>query len=185
MESENKIPNEPTNEPTLTDAIAMDSESLAAVFKRAAKLMKTGPVAVILKYRKGRWTIRAPNGADRPMDGQRLIALVTYAQCGWSKWESRQLVDQHLGYYAQGFKPPERHQLGAMDQSQWEMSSGGRVRDPWSFGSHLPFIDPQTGTLYIFSTQSKGGIAAIGSLFDAFADNLLLHPGPRNYRCLN
>jgi hypothetical protein len=179
MESENKVTNEPTNEPTLTDAIAMDSESLAAVFKRAAKQMKTGPVAVILKYRKGKWTIRGPNGLDKPMNGSRLIALVTYAQCGWSKWENRQLVDQHLGYYAQGFKPPERHQLGDVDQSQWEMSSGGRVRDPWSFGSHLPFIDPQTGTLYIFSTQSKGGIAAIGSLFDAFGDHLLQHPGTK------
>jgi hypothetical protein len=183
MESETNVTNEPTrertNEPTLADAMAMDSENLAAVFKRAAKLMKAGPPAVILKYKRGKWTIRGANGADKPMNGSRLIALVTYAQCGWSKWDNQQLVDQHLGYYAQGFKPPERHELGDMDQSQWYVSSSGRARDPWSLGSHLPLIDPRAGTLYIFSTTSKGGVAAIGSLFDAFADQLLLHPGSK------
>jgi hypothetical protein len=152
--------------------------NLAEVYRRAANVMKTGPIATILKYQRGKWSVRggAIGTVETNMTGKRLIALPLHAQLGWTKWDRRQPVDQVLGYYKDEYKPLAREQLGDTDEGLWDIGSNGRPKDPWALGSHLPFLDPETGELFVFSTTSRGGISAIGYLFNAYADHLTQEP---------
>ena len=72
---------------------------------------------------------------------------------------------------------PGRNYLGHLDEAQWEKDDQGQPRDPWSFGYMLAMRDAATGEDCTFSTSSWGGQRAVRSLFGAFANERLKHPG--------
>jgi hypothetical protein len=150
-----------------------DPATLAARYRKQAQAMNTGPMVTPLKYAKGAWSIKTstpPYSAD--MTDKRLLALPLHATRGWTKWEDRMPVDRAVVYYKDGMDPPERDTLGDYDEDKWPLSPRGTPRDPWVLESHLPFIDPESGMLFQYSTSSRGGISAIGSVFRAYADHI-------------
>jgi hypothetical protein len=69
--------------------------------------------------------------------------------------------------------PPPRVELGDLDRERWKIYSKGR--DPWQFGWQLPLTD-SLGEVFIYSTGTQGGKAALAELQDAYADHLEAHP---------
>jgi hypothetical protein len=136
----------------------------------AAMRGRVGFDAIMLAFKKGFWTA----GKDAvDMDGEELIALVSETMFGWVKWQDKRPVDYRVGFVRDRFEPPRRDELGDDDSSQWERRGGDRV-DPWVFTYFLPLVDPETGTLYIFSTTSGGGKDALADLQELYADGLEL-----------
>jgi DNA (cytosine-5)-methyltransferase 1 len=129
----------------------------------AAMRSKIGFDGIMLLFKKGRWTA----GKDAiEMNDEELVALVDQSMLGWCKWEDRKPVDYHVGFVRDRYKPPKRSELGANDSSRWEK----RDIDPWQFTFFLPLADPD-GSLYIFSTTSRGGRDALADLQEAYADH--------------
>jgi hypothetical protein len=157
----------------------MESQALAEIenFRRAAEGMVSGPIAVPLKFEKGKWYAKGGSGAfNTDMTDHRLLALPRHCQKGWTKWEDRRPVDRELVYYKDGTEPCSRDVLGDYDEGLWGLNPKGEPQDPWQQDSHLPFIDPETGILFMYSTGTKGGIGAIGSLFRAYVDHRTQDP---------
>ena len=50
-----------------------------------------------------------------------------------------------------------------MTSTKWEIDNTGQPKDCWQFSNYLPlkFAD---GTLYTFTTSSRGGLGAVGDL---------------------
>ena len=99
--------------------------------------------------------------------GTRCIAHVDQLQFGWIKWIDNQPVERRSGKVADRYTPVPRSQLGDTDESQWEILDGTR-RDPWQFQAQLPLTRLDTNETLEFTTQSKGGLRAIGSLSRAY-----------------
>jgi len=122
----------------------------------------------ILKYTKGNWSA----GKDgRHMNGTTLVARIDQLAVGWTKWADRRPVDYRVGFVSDGFRPPRRQDLDELDEATWPTDGGGRPRDPWQFGMHLPMIDQETEEQFIFSTSSQGGRNALANLTDAYIEH--------------
>jgi hypothetical protein len=66
--------------------------------------------------------------------------------------------------YAPNFALPRREQLGDIDPRKWEIGLSGKPEDPWKIEMALVLKRPATQELCTFSTMSKTGRRAVGSL---------------------
>jgi hypothetical protein len=138
-------------------------------FREMASALRSraGLPGTVLKFKKGQWLA----GKDHTsMNNAELIAHVDQAMFGWIKWEFKKQVDFNLGFVAQRFHPKMRSELSDTDREQWIKD------DPWQLTFLLPLTDLENGTLFMFSTISKGGRDALANLQDAYADNREFHP---------
>ena len=88
----------------------------AALEERATEFGK------MLKFNKGRYYV----GDDEIKVGHQYIAHTSQWTRGWVKFIGNQPVERRIGKVVDGFKMPERDELGDTDESQWEMSDGER-----------------------------------------------------------
>ncbi len=132
---------------------------------------QTAITGTLIKFSKGDWLL-GPD--EEPLDvGTQFTAVMSELQIGWIKWVDSKPEEQIMGKVAEGFQPPRRKDLGDTDDTEWDVDSQGRPRDPWQFSNHL--VLRKVGTdgadeddLYTFATSSRGGINAIGELCKAY-----------------
>src|SRR5262249_10426666 len=132
-----------------------------------AKAANEGSNARFLKFKKTKFLC----GDDQIPLGREYIADATDWRRGWMKFRDGEVADQRIGRIADGFKAPERDELGDLDQAQWETGSDGKPRDPWVLQDLLPLEDAETGERYIFVTSSFGGRIAGEALCKRWARN--------------
>ena len=83
---------------------------------------------------------------------------------GYIKWKEGKPVEQRMVRISDGAVPARREELGDDDPSKWEIdANNGQVKDPWQFTNYLPLMT-EDGTLYTFTTSSRGGLGAVGDL---------------------
>jgi hypothetical protein len=120
----------------------------------------------ILKFAKGLYSI----GDDAVPEGARYIAHPDNWVRGWVKFVDRRPVEQRVGRVVDGFKVPERDELGDTDETAWP-EEDGRRRDPWAFQSYLPLVDEKTNEMVVFVSGSAGGRRAIAGVCKAASQN--------------
>jgi hypothetical protein len=125
--------------------------------------------APFLKFTKtGEFAI---SDTDLVPNGTRCIGHIDQAEFGWRKWQGGKPIDPRMGRVADGFVPPQRHELGDTDERRWETDDQGQRRDPWQFCASVP-LTRLTGESYLFSVSSKGGLRAVNSLIRAYGTRI-------------
>jgi hypothetical protein len=100
--------------------------------------------------------------------GTRGIAHVDAAGFDWVKWVDNLPAERRGGRVADRYKPVPRAELGDLDENQWEVQPDGTRRDPWQFQATLPITRLDTNETLDFTTGSKGGLRAVGTLLRAY-----------------
>jgi hypothetical protein len=119
----------------------------------------------LLKYNKGEFLL-GPDNVVLPM-GTQFVALMDTVTIGFQHWSGGRPTESRLGRLVDGFRPPQRRELGDDDSSLWEVDSDGSARDPWQFTNFLVFMPPELGDVVTFTTTSQGGIRAVVELCKA------------------
>jgi hypothetical protein len=88
---------------------------------------------------------------------------------GWRRWWDKKVTNQVVGLVADRFQPPQRKDLGDLDQDKWERDNSGNEKDPWQFGFFLRLVDPENDDAYAWAATSFGAKKAIGNLLGALA----------------
>jgi hypothetical protein len=104
------------------------------------------------------------------MNGQKLASDPADTMTGWQRFRDNRPI-YILGRVADGYQPPEREELGPADPNK---------KDPWQRIDLLPFWDPESREVLLFSAASQGSRDAVASLIGAYADNLAAHPEDRD-----
>jgi hypothetical protein len=89
--------------------------------------------------------------------GTEYVAHAGQLAFSWIKFLGNQVIERRQGRAADRFVPPEREELGDLDESRWERDDRGNPKDPWTFQHLMPFENPETGEVVIFATSSIGG----------------------------
>ena len=103
--------------------------------------------------------------------GVRCIAHADEITLGWIKWvDGRPEEPQRVGRIADRFVPAKRSELDDDDPKQWPLQDDGTRRDPWQFTMACPLtrLDTPGRETFRFTTSSKGGLACISKLVNAF-----------------
>jgi hypothetical protein len=150
-----------------TAVVSMDGDydPFAAL---AASLSAPGMQGEPLKFSKGRW-FAGRSDAEQDVGGKLLIADLENLMTGWRRWRDKRITDQMVGLVADNFKPPQRNDLGDLDERDWERDSAGKPSDPWQFGFFLRLVDPDSEEAFAWSATSNGARRAMGDLVNAFA----------------
>lgn len=133
----------------------------------------------LLKFSKGDWLA---GQEDEEMEvGTKLVANMDSLTVGWVKWVDNKPVEQLMGLLIDGFQPKRRGELGDTDESEWEVGTDGKARDPWQFTNYLVMKTPgkratDDDELYTFATSSRGGLNAIGSLCKFYGKETRVKP---------
>src|SRR5262249_43530940 len=128
----------------------------------------------LLKFKKGRYFVMD----DEVRIGTEFIAHASQLTLGWIKFMGNKVIERQMGRAADRFAPPERDELGDLDDSRWEYKDGKAV-DPWVFQHLLPLENTETGEVYVFTTASIGGRIAAEQVVQAYAKRLR-HTGSRS-----
>jgi hypothetical protein len=127
----------------------------------------------LLRFTKhGEW--KYGQDQDEMPEGSHLLAYMPGLKRGWVKWEDGSPVRHIVGLVAEGYRPPERTELGDMDESEWRDLNGNKV-DPWQATFYLVCLDEE-GEFYTYTTSSKTGSSAMGELSTAFAKHRRMKP---------
>jgi len=78
-------------------------------------------------------------------------------------------VDRKVYRVAYGERPPEREDLGDLDQDKWPEGLDGSPADPWVLQYLLPLEHMPSGELVVFVTSSIGGRRSVADLCSAYA----------------
>ena len=118
-------------------------------------------------------------GADQEEipEGTRFIANMAGLRIGWKHWSGKRVTAERMGPLAEGYRPPDRHELGDFDQSQWELDDKRQPRDPWQFTNELVLRGLETGDEFVFASSGKGGLGAVGELCKAYGRLYRQKPG--------
>jgi hypothetical protein len=117
----------------------------------------------LLKFKKDRYVISGD--VEVPL-GTKFLAYCADWQRGWCKFVDGELVEKRIGRVADRFHPPERDELGDLDESLWEKDDDGVPQDPWSFQHYLPLENVATGERLVFVSSSIGGGIGVQILCD-------------------
>jgi hypothetical protein len=130
-------------------------------------------VGKLLKFSKGDYT--AGEADETVALGKKLIAALDEMLVGWVRWEAGKPTNHIMTRVEEGKQPPKREQLGDNDPIVWELDSSRQPRDPWQWTNYVPMLDEQH-ELYTFTTSSRGGASALGSLLRQYSRHRRLHP---------
>jgi hypothetical protein len=117
---------------------------------------------------------KAGQDQDSVDEGTRMLVYMPSLKRGWVKWDDGQPVQHVVGLVSEGYKPPERHELGDMDEAMWG-ELNGRPIDPWQKTNYLVMLDEE-GQLYTFVSSSKGGLGAVGELCEIYSKHRRMKP---------
>jgi hypothetical protein len=168
----------------MTSALTIRNSSSAVVLSDvdydpfsalAASLSAPGMQGEPLKFSKGRW-FAGRSDAEQDVGGKLLIADLENLMTGWRRWWDKKITDQVVGMVADNFKPPQRNDLGDLENHDWERDSAGKPSDPWQFGFFLRLLDPDSDEAFAWSATSNGARRAMGDLVNAFAKRRRKNP---------
>ncbi len=117
-----------------------------------------------LKFDRGVYRFGPADASEILPLGTLLVVNMPEMKVGWLKWQDGEVVATDMRRLAEGFYVTPREELGDMDEALWETNNDGDPKDPWTETTLLPVKDPATGAEYVFTTSSKGGRAACGTL---------------------
>jgi hypothetical protein len=130
----------------------------------------------LLRFSKGDF-IYGSDDAVLPT-GTKLVALMNTFSVGWQHWVAGKPADGRFGLLVDGYKPPQRNELGDDDSSSWETDANGDKRDPWVFTNRIVLVQQDDDATFTFVTSSKGGIEALGDLSKTHGKAIKkTHPG--------
>jgi hypothetical protein len=157
--------------------LMLPADALDHFREAAADGMRGSFLGTLLRFVKGQYLY----GSEKRqiVAGTKLIAVMGEARRGWVRWENKRTTKHAVGRIADGFKPPDRHQLGDTDEADWP-SPNGRPADPWQFTWYLPLRSAEVDQLFTFATTSDGGISAVAKLLGQFANQSARHSRPRS-----
>ena len=118
----------------------------------------------ILKFKKGEYSIQEDT---IPLGTEYLAHAASWTKC-WIKFTDGKVEDRKVYRVALGEKPPEREDLGDLNQDEWPEGLDGKPSDPWVFQFLLPLENIDTGEVVIFVTTSIGGRTAVANLCTAY-----------------
>jgi hypothetical protein len=128
-----------------------------------------------IRFVDGTWVLKAEDeeeDTEIEHDTQ-LIGRCDLLSWCWTKWVAQRPVDRRFGTVATA-NAPARDELGDLDKTNWETDPRtGTPRDPWTFSMLLPLQDG--AEKYVYTTQSNGGVKALGSLSNAFVSHAFDH----------
>lgn len=136
---------------------------LASYGKQASR--QTGIVGKLLRFTKGEY-LAGQDDEEVPI-GTKVIVNVDSCLCGWTLWLNKKPVDQDMGQIIKNFQPKPRSELSMSEPSDWPIDDRGNARDPWQFSNQCLMKNAKNGEIYTFTTTSKGGIGAVGTLLAA------------------
>ncbi len=142
-----------------------------------SQMSQSNIVGQLLKFSKGDWLVGQDD--EELKSGTKLVANMNSLMVGWIKWVDNKPAEQLMGSLIEGFQPKRRSELGDTDEDQWEVGTDGKARDPWQFTNYLLMKPPGKGKddeLYTFSTSSRGGLSAIGTLCKAYGKEMRAKP---------
>jgi hypothetical protein len=132
---------------------------------------------------------------DEPVElGTQFIAYCHDWRKGWAKFSADAKLDEKMGRVGEGFHPPERDELGDMDETDWGLDDEGDPKDPWVFQHQLPIENVESGERYLFITSSVGGEIAIEILCTRWAREIkkgthhglpIIHPATSTFHTKN
>jgi hypothetical protein len=166
---------------TNVNVVTMNANAISAHIERdpyaelAASLTSPGMRGKPIKFVKGRWLSGRGND-EQDVGGKQLVADLVGLMTGWRRWWDRKVTDQVVGLIADKFRPPQRNDLGDLDEAAWERDSTGKPTDPWQFGFFLRFVDPENDEEFAWSATSDGARQEIGNLVAAFVKRRKKHP---------
>lgn len=142
--------------------------------RHAENTRSTAIVGKLLKFAKGEWFSGQNN--DPVPAGSKFVANMDELLVGWIRWYDNKPTDHVMGRVVDAFQPPRRHELGDLDQNEWELDNSGQPRDPWQESNYLLLMSADDDNeLYTFASGSKGGKNAIGALCLAFSKGRIEH----------
>ena len=165
-------PNVPATQPQASvPAVAMTNKQYRERYLAPQTIAGTE-----IKFSKGGEFVHANNESQKIDKDRQFIVLADQVVAGWIKFNGEGVMpDKVMGLcYSDDFRLPERHELGNLDESEWELGpSGFDKKDPWLKQWHVPLQDVMTSALYTFSTNSKTGHNSISNLLRHY-DRLVL-----------
>jgi hypothetical protein len=124
-----------------------------------------------LKCVEGFWTVGREGAPLKP--NLRLVATGTAA--AWVKWGGNRPIETRIR--RPGETLPERNELGDLDENNWEAGPDGKKKDPWQNTRYCYFVNPETASIYTYSTSSWSGRGAVIGLADQIARMRTARPG--------
>jgi hypothetical protein len=146
------------------EAVNINTQLPARLDEAADNILReTSRANPLLRFKKRQFLI----GDDEVAPGREYRAFPLEWTRGWVKWHDGAIVEQRLGRVADGYRPPERDQLGDCNESEWPDG-----KDPWIFQNLLPLEDCETGEIAVFVSSSFGGKIAVERLCNRVARDL-------------
>jgi hypothetical protein len=105
-----------------------------------------------------------------PMNGQILASDPGDLIIGWQRFQNNTPILQ-VGRAADGYQPASREQLGDLPKAG--------SKDPWQRVDFLPFWNPESREVLLFTASNQGSRDAIANLVEAYCNNLASHPEDR------
>src|SRR5258708_4046507 len=110
----------------------------------------------LLKFVKDEWLVGADN-TEIPF-GTRMTADMDSYTVGRGRWGDGKPAEHRVRRVVDRFKVPERHELGFLDEENWDQDREGKPRDPWQQVVYLRMhAESDPDAVYTFSSSSKGG----------------------------
>jgi hypothetical protein len=136
-------------------------------------------VGKLLKFNKGDYL--AGEDEEEIEFGKKLVCNMDQLLVGWVKWVDNRPDQELMGLIVEGHQAPKRDSLGDLDESQWELDSTGKARDPWQFSNYLLMKEvgadgKDEDKLFTFATSSRGGLNAIGDLCKTYGKEMRMRP---------
>jgi hypothetical protein len=135
-------------------------ENEAKALMVAAQEEGAASMGKLAKFSKGKYF----TGTEEIPAGTEFIAHVSHWTRGWVKFVGGSLVEHRIGKVVDGFRVPEREELGDLDPTNWPKDRSGKPQDVWCQQSYLPLENVETGEVITFVSGSHGGRAAISTL---------------------
>jgi hypothetical protein len=121
-----------------------------------------------IKFKKGTYLIE-----DTPVPvGTEYLAHAKAWTKVWAKFTDGK-VTRKFYRVARAERPPEREELGDLDEAAWPLGYDGKPSDPFFLEYWLPLESLDTGDIAIFVTSSVGGRQAISNLCREYAKRTL------------
>ena len=100
--------------------------------------------------------------AEIDLSGVSFLAIMASQKWGWLKFGADNKPVKIVGLVEdENFIPPERHELGDLDESLWPIGLSGKPDDPWKEVGSFDLVNLATGECVTFEQSSWLGRDAI------------------------
>jgi len=123
----------------------------------------SGIVGRLIKFSKeGRFTF--DDTGETVSEGEDFVCLCDQTLVSWVRFNDGEAPTRIGGLLYRGFVLPPRAELGVSNEADWPIGLSGKPEDPWKHEQLVVLRRPATLELATFSTMSKTGRRAVGTL---------------------